>query len=208
MALSISKLALLATAAATFAVAGCSTRPQQTTAGPTTVTVTASPASTTTSTTMPIATPGIASTTPPSHPTAPTSAAPTRQPCDLLTPVIAAKYAGDDAHRQFTYDGHPPVPVGDGACYYKGDTREIEVSIHPRPTDPTAPINHFHVISPAKRVDALAFEAYWFGPGESLVAVKGGLVIGLKVANIKGDWTDQDRADDIDLANLVVPRVG
>jgi hypothetical protein len=209
MALSISKLTLLATAAATFAVTGCSTSPQQTTtAGPATVTVTGSPTSTTASTTTPIATASIASATPPSHATAPTSAALTRQPCDLLTPVVAAKYVGDDARRQFTYDGHPPVPVGDSACYYTGDTREIEVSIHPRPTNPTAPINHFHVISPENRVDALGFEAYWFGPGESIVAVKDGLVISVKIANIKGDWTDQDRADDIELANLVVPRVG
>ena len=209
MALSISKLTLLATAAATFAVAGCSTGPRQTTtAGPTTVTVTVSPASPTTSTTMPIATTSIASTMPPSHPTAQAGTVLTREPCDLLTPVVAAKYVGGDALRQFTYDGHPPVPVGDGACCYTGDTREIEVSIHPRPTDPTAPINHFHVISPDNRVDALDFEAYWFGPGESMVAVKDGLVISLKVANIKGDWTDRDRADDIELANLVVPRVG
>lgn len=115
---------------------------------------------------------------------------------------------GDDAQRQFSYDGHPPVPVGDGACYYTGPTREIEVSIRPRPTDPTAPINHFHVISPDNRVDALGFEAYWFGPGESLVAVKDELVVSVKVANIKGDWSDQDRADDVELAKLVVPRVG
>ncbi|MHA7666932.1 hypothetical protein [Mycolicibacterium sp. HS_4_1] len=115
---------------------------------------------------------------------------------------------GDDAQRRFAYDGRPPVPVGDGACYYTGATREIEVSIHPRPTDPTAPINHFHVISPEKRVDALGFDAYWFGPGESIVAVKIGLVVSVKVANIKGDWSDQDRADEIELANLVIPHVG
>ena len=47
-----------------------------------------------------------------------------------------------------------------------------------------------------------------FRSGESIVAVKDSLLIGVKVANIKGDWTDQDRADDIELANLVVPHVG
>lgn len=130
------------------------------------------------------------------------------RPCDLLTPDVARKYLGDDAQRQFSYDGHPPVPVGDGACYFTGATREIEVSIRPRPTDPTAPINHFHVISPDNRIDALGFEAYWFGPGESIVAVKDGLVVSVKVANIKGGWSDQDRADDVELAKLVVPRVG
>ncbi len=139
---------------------------------------------------------------------APTSAAQTRQPCDVLTPDVARQYLGEDAQRQFAYDGRPPVPVGHDACYYTGATREIEVAIRPRPTDPTAPINHFHVISPDNRVADLGFEAYWFGPGESIVAVKDGLVISVKVANIKGSWSDQDRADEIELANLVVPRVG
>ena len=79
---------------------------------------------------------------------------------------------------------------------------------YPRPTDPTAPVNHFHVIQPQNQVDALSYEAYWFGPGESIVAVKDGLLISVKVANSEGGWTDQDRADDIELANLVVPQVG
>ena len=78
----------------------------------------------------------------------------------------------------------------------------------PRPTDSTAPINHFHVIGPDNRVADPGFEAYWFGPGESIVAVKDGLLVSVKVANIKGGWSDQDRADDIELANLVVPGVG
>ena len=169
-----------------------------------TTTVTAPSAHTVTVSVTPSSTASVA----PSRTTAPTSAALTRQPCDVLTPDIATKYVGDDAQRQFAYDGNPPVPVGDDACYYTGTTREIEVAIYPRPTDPTAPVNHFHVISPDNRVDALDFEAYWFGPGESIVAVKDGLVITVKVANIKGDWSDRDRADDIELANLVVPRVG
>jgi len=138
----------------------------------------------------------------------PTITAFTRQPCDLLTPEVAKKFVGEDAQRQLSYDARPPLPVGDTACYYTGATREIEVSIFPRPTDLTAPVNHFHVIRPDNRVDAVSYEAYWFGPGESIVAVKGGLLISVKVANIKGDWTDQDRADDIELANLVVPHVG
>ncbi len=203
MDLSMSKLTLISAAAVTFAVAGCSTSAQQaTSAGRTTTTVPS------TSTTTASATPSHPAATAPSRPTSPTSAAPTRQPCDVLTPDVATKYVGDDAQQRFAYDGHPPVPVGDGACYYTGATREIEVSIRPRPTDPTAPINHFHVISPEKRVDALGFEAYWFGPGEAIVAVKNGLVVSVKVANIKGDWSDQDRADEIELANLVIPRVG
>ena len=176
-----------------------------------TTTVTAPPAATTTvrvSTATASATPSATASAAPSRTAAPTTAAQTTHPCDLLTPDVARKYVGDDAQRQFSYDGHPPVPVGDGACFYTGTTREIEVSIRPRPTDPTAPINHFHVISPDNRVDALGFEAYWFGPGESLVAVKDGLVVSVKVANIKGDWSDQDRADDVELAKLVVPRVG
>jgi hypothetical protein len=138
----------------------------------------------------------------------PTSAALTRQPCDLLTPEVAKKFVGEDAQRRLAYEARPPVPVGDEACYYTGATREIEVSIFPRPSDPTAPVNHFHVIRPDNRVHAVSYEAYWFGPGESIVAVKDGLLISVKVANIKGDWTDQDRADDIELANLVVPQVG
>jgi hypothetical protein len=138
----------------------------------------------------------------------PTSTALTRQPCDLLTPEVAKKFVGEDAQRQLFFDAQPPVPVGDRACYYTGATREIEVSIFPRPSDPTAPVNHFNVIRPDNRVDAVSYEAYWAGPGESIVAVKDGLLISVKVANIKGAWTDQDRADEIELANLVVPHVG
>ena len=36
------------------------------------------------------------------------------------------------------------MPVSDDACYYTGATREIEVSIFPRPTDPTAPVCWAH----------------------------------------------------------------
>jgi hypothetical protein len=49
---------------------------------------------------------------------------------------------------------------------------------------------------------------YWFGPGEKIVAVKDGELIGVKVDPIKGAWTDRDRADDVELAKLVVLRFG
>ena len=138
----------------------------------------------------------------------PSSVASTRQPCDVLTPAVAKRFVGEDAERQFAYDVDPPVPVGDNSCNYAGATRKIEVMIYPRPTNPTAPVNHFDVITPANRVDTLTFEAYWFGPGESIVTIKDGLLIQVKVANIKGSWSEQDRADEIELANLVVPQVG
>lgn len=168
-----------------------------------TVTVTQSPSATPTSP---------ATSSPPTSvtasSTAPTTAALTRQPCDLLTPELAAKYAREDVQRQSTYDSDPPIAVEDTSCYYKGNTREVSVDIYPRPTDPTAPINHFHVIRPDNRVNDVAYEAYWFAPAESLVAVKGDLLIGVKVAGITTSQSDQDRADEIELANLVVPQVG
>lgn len=139
---------------------------------------------------------------------APSSATPTHQPCDVLTPAVAEEYVGHGAERQFSYNVEPPVRVGDNSCLYTGATREIEVMIFPQPTNPTAPVNHFNVISPDNRIVELGFEAYWFGPGESIVAVKDGLLIQVKVANMKGSWSEEDRADDIDLANLVVPQVG
>lgn len=138
----------------------------------------------------------------------PTGVAMTRQPCDLLTPAVAKKYVGDKAERQLFYDSTPPVPVGDDACHYTGSTREVSVAIYPMPTDPTAPVNPFDVIRPQNRVDGLSFKAYRFGAAESIVAVKGGLLISVKVANIEGASTDQDRSDDIELANLIVPQVG
>jgi hypothetical protein len=143
----------------------------------------------------------------PSSPT-PTSIALTRQPCDLLTPEVAKKYVGDDAQRQLTYESNPPVPVGDNGCYYTGSNRSVTVEVYPVPTDPTAPVNHFHVIRPENRVDGVDYEAYWFGAGESLVAVKDGLLISVNVSNRLASQTEQDRADDIELANLIVPQVG
>lgn len=193
-------------AAAVAAVAAC----QETSTPTATTTVAPPPVSTpaTGATTSSVAPSSTAPSGTASSSATPTGAALSKQPCDLLTLAVAKKYVGDDAQRQLTYDSDPPVPVGDDACYYKGSTREVSVEIYPRPTDPTAPVNHFHVIQPQNQVDALSYEAYWFGPGESIVAVKDGLLISVKVANSEGGWTDQDRADDIELANLVVPQVG
>ena len=84
----------------------------------------------------------------------------------------------------------------------------MSLDINTKPTDPTAPFNHFHVIQPQNRVDGVAYEAYWFGPAESLVAVKGDLLIAVKVGDVAGSWSDGDKANEIDLANLVVPQVG
>jgi hypothetical protein len=138
----------------------------------------------------------------------PMSVALTRQPCDLLTPEVAKKYVGDDAQRQLTYESSPPVPVGDNGCYYTGDKRSVTVEVYPVPTDPTAPVNHFNVIRPENRVEGVDYEAYWFGAGQSLVAVKVGLLISVNVSNRLASQTEQDRADDVELANLIVPQVG
>jgi hypothetical protein len=179
-------------AAAITSVAACQT--------PSTPAVTTTPSSTAPSSTTP------SSSAPPSA--TPTSIALTRQPCDLLTPEVAKKYAGDDAQRQLTYESNPPVPVGDNACYYTGSTRSVSVEVAQVPTDPTAPVNHFHVIRPENRVEGVDYEAYWFAAGGSLVAVKDGFLISVNVSNKGATQTDQDRTDDIDLANLVVPQVG
>jgi hypothetical protein len=137
----------------------------------------------------------------------PSIATGTRQPCDLLTPAVAKKYVGDNAQRQLTLL-FPQRQVGDDTCYYTGDTRSVGVAIFPVPTDPTAPINHFGVIQPRNRIAGLSFDAYWFGPDESLVAVRDGLVISMSVeTSHAGTWTDQDRSDDLDLANTIVPQV-
>jgi hypothetical protein len=179
-------------AAVITSVAACQT--------PSTPAVTTTPSSTAPSSTTP------SSSAPPSA--TPTSIALTRQPCDLLTPEVAKKYAGDDAQRQLTYESNPPVPVGDNACYYTGSNRSVSVEVFPVPTDPTAPVNHFHVIRPENRVEGVDYEAYWFAAGGSLVAVKDGLLISVNVSNKGAAQTEQDRADDIELANLVVPQVG
>jgi hypothetical protein len=187
--------------AAIAALSACQTSDTQ--PAPSTVTVTQSPSATTAPATTSQSSTSASPTGAP-----PTSAALTRQPCDLLTADLARRYAHEDVQRQSTYDSDPPLPVEETTCYYRGSTREVSLDINPMPTDPTAPVNHFHVIRPENRVNDVAYEAYWFGPAESLVAVKGDLLISVKVAGIAAPQSDQDRADEIELANLIVPLVG
>ncbi|MFG1931413.1 hypothetical protein ACGFK1_12265 [Mycobacterium sp. NPDC048908] len=132
------------------------------------------------------------------------------QPCDLLTPVIAAKFAGDDAQRRLAYDDtDPPVAVRDKGCYYTGSMGSVEFRLDPIPTDPTAPVNLFHVINPENRDASLPYDAYWFGPGVSLVVVKNGQMLTFKVAPNPdtGNLDDATRAADVELANQIVPSV-
>jgi hypothetical protein len=186
-----SRTALITLAGATMiAIAACSTNTP--TAVPSTVTVTA-PAS---------------STAQPS----PTAAAPstTRVPCELLTPDLAKEAIGDDAQRQLQLDSAPPQPVGDDACFYKGAAGTVEFTITPMPADPDAPVNHFHVIQPENRIPDLAYEAYWFGAGESVVVVKDGLLLTFDVSDNRSDTSTYEvlRDKDIKLADQIVPRVG
>lgn len=136
----------------------------------------------------------------------------TRQPCELLSPPLAKTFAGDDAQRQLSLGSTPPIPVGDHACFYKGGQRSVLFSINTLPTDPDASVKHFHVIRPENRIADLPYEAYWFAAGESLVVVKNGLLLGFKVSDnpaSPGAHINQDRkADDIKLADEIVPRVG
>jgi hypothetical protein len=134
----------------------------------------------------------------------------TREPCELLNPALAREFVGDDAQRQLTWDSTPPLPVGNDACAYKSSTRTVSLSIDTPPTDPNAPLNHFHVISPANQVPGLAYDAYWFGAGESLIVLKDGLVLGFKVSDVPSSaHADQWRqADEIKLADQIVPRLG
>jgi hypothetical protein len=135
----------------------------------------------------------------------------TRQPCELLSPPVAKPFAGEDAQRQLSLDSTPPIPVGDHACFYKGGRRSVLFSIDALPADPDAPVNHFHVIRPENRIADLPYEAYWFAAGESLVVVKNGLLLGFKISDnpaSPGAHGDQGRkADDIELADEIVPRV-
>jgi hypothetical protein len=134
----------------------------------------------------------------------------TREPCELLNPALAREFAGDDAQRQLTWDSTPPLPVGDDACAYKSSTRTVSFYVDTPPSDPNALLNHFHVINPANQVPGLAYDAYWFGAGQSLVVVKNGLVLGFKVSDVPSSaHADQWRqADEIRLADQIVPRVG
>jgi hypothetical protein len=132
------------------------------------------------------------------------------QPCELLTLAIAKKFAGDDAQRRLSYDDtDPPVPVGDPGCYYSGSTGSVEFRVGPVPDDPTAPVNHFHVIEPGNRDTDFPYAAYWFGPGVSLIVVKNGMMLTFKVSPRPdtGNLDPATRAADTELANQIVPAV-
>jgi len=85
-------------------------------------------------------------------------------------------------------------------------------SINPMPTDPNAPVNHFHVIQPQNQIPGLGYAAYWFGPGQSVNVVKNGLLLNFQVQDNPGSprarSVDELKADDIKLADQIVPRVG
>jgi hypothetical protein len=175
-------------AALVSGVAGCSTGSEP--PAPSTLTVTASAAPAT---------------------TVPASASPaSSRPCELLTLSIAKTFAGDDAQRRLSYDDtNPPVAVGDNGCYYSGSTGSVEFRIGPIPSDSTAPVNHFHVIQPENRDPSLPYEAYWFGPGVSLIVVKNEQMLTFKVAGNPdtGNLDEPTRAADVELANQIVPLV-
>jgi hypothetical protein len=195
-------LIALGGAALVTGVAACSTPNTGGPAAPSTVTVTASAAPTTT---VPTATVGATTTV-----TVPSGASPAGiRPCELLTLPIAKKFAGEDAQRRLSYDSDPPVPVGDNACFYEGSSGSVEFSVGPIPSDPTAPVNHFHVINPENRDPSLPYDGYWFGPGVALVVVKNGQMLTFKVAPNPdtGNLTPETRAADVELANQIVPKV-
>jgi len=131
------------------------------------------------------------------------SAGPTREPCELLSPSIAKTFAGDDAQRQ---------PWGDSGCFYKGSTRSVQFTISPWPAGPDAPVNHFDAIRPENRIPGLPYEAYWFAPGGSLVVVKNDLLLGFRVSDDpfapNAQINQHRKAEDIELADQIVPRVG
>jgi hypothetical protein len=201
-------LIVLGGAALVAGTAACTTPNAGGPAAPSTVTVTAAPAPTASSSPHATTAPATAATT---TITVPPSASPaSNQPCELLTLSIAEKFAGDDAQRRLSYDDtDPPVAVGDNGCYYSGSTGSVEFRVGPVPDDPTAPVNHFHVIAPGNRDTDLPYEAYWFGPGVSLIVVKNGLMLTFKVTPRPdtGNLTPETRAADIELANQIVPEV-
>src|SRR6202007_785741 len=148
----------------------------------------------------------------PSTTAAQSTAGTTRDPCELLSPTIAKQFAGDDAERQMTVDSNPPLPVGDTACFYQGGSRSVFFSINPMPTDPDAPVNHFQVIQPQNEIPGHGYAAYWFGPGQSVYVVKDGTLLDFKVQDNPGApharSVDELKADDMKLADQIVPRVG
>ena len=99
------------------------------------------------------------------------------------------------------------MPVPDTACVYKGSRGSVELAIDSKPS---GPMKHFNVIRADNRDTSLPYEAYWFGPGVSLVVVKDGLVLDFKVAPNPddGNLTPETRAADVELANQIVPEIG
>jgi hypothetical protein len=196
-------LIALTSAAVIVVAAGCSKS-----SGPTS---TPTPTSLSTASTQ-SSSAALPSTAAPSTGAAQSTAATTREPCDLLSPTIAKQFAGDDAQRQLTVDSNPPLPVGDTACFYQGSNRSVFFSINPMPTAPNAPVNHFHVIQPQNEIPGHAYAAYWFGPGESVYVVKDGLLLDFKVQDNPGSPNPRSiedlKADDMKLADQIVPRVG
>jgi hypothetical protein len=134
----------------------------------------------------------------------------TRKPCELLNLTLAREFVGEDAQRQLTWDSTPPLPVGDDACAYKSSTRTVSFTIDTPPTNPNAPLEHFHVINPNNRVPGVGYDAYWFGAAQSLVVLKNGLVLGFKVDDVfsSADVDQWRQADEIKLADQIVPSVG
>lgn len=139
----------------------------------------------------------------PTTATTPAGAGLTREPCELLSPALARTFAGDDAQRQ---------PWGDDGCMYRGSTRSVLVTVGPWPSAPDAPVNHFGVIRPENQIPAKQYEAYWFAAGQSLLVVKDSLLLGIRVSDnlfAPNAQVNQDRkADDIALADQIVPRLG
>jgi hypothetical protein len=134
---------------------------------------------------------------------APLGAGPTREPCELLSPSLAATFAGADVQRQ---------PWGDDGCLYKGSTRSVLFTIDQWPAAPDAPVNHFHVIRPENQIAGLPYNAYWFAAGQNLLVVKDGLLLGFKVSDNpfapNAQINQVRKAEDIQLADQIVPRVG
>lgn len=80
------------------------------------------------------------------------------------------------------------------------------------PTNPDAPVNHFHVIRPENEIPGLGYPAYRFAPAGSLVVVKDGPLLEFRVADNpvspNAQMNQDSKAEDIELADLIVPSVG
>jgi hypothetical protein len=73
-------------------------------------------------------------------------------------------------------------------------------------------VNHFHVVRPENRIAGLPYDAYWFAAGQNLLVVKDGLLLGFKVSDNpfapNAQINQVRKAEDIQLADQIVPRVG